>query len=151
MTRQSLVVALCVILLSAVSWVLVGCSQTLKPVYVVTEGSYDTDSLEARMRELDPGDFAEVATADADEARSEALSLLRSEGEDAGRVADLLVSGFPKDAKAVPFRIEETQFEGSSAWVVFEVWGEEGGTLVHKRAWVFDRHTGDLLWSASMN
>jgi hypothetical protein len=33
--------------------------------------------------------------------------------------------------------------------VIVEAWGEEGGVLEHRRLWVFERDSGDLLFSAS--
>jgi len=88
---------------------------------------------------------------DAEDLRHDALVDLRAIGGEAAEAADLLTTEFPSPSRSVPYHVEAATFEGKPAWVIIEVWGPEGGTLDQTRIWVFERETGNVLFTASIN
>jgi hypothetical protein len=85
----------------------------------------------------DPGSASHISSDEAAEARQEALANLRTHGEAAADLADVLTSEFPTDVLAVPYAVEHGTLDDRDAWFVFEAWGEEGGDLSGRRVWVF--------------
>jgi hypothetical protein len=93
--------------------------------------------------------LASVTTTDAIVMRTKVLSDLRTRGELGQRTADLLTVGFPERTAAVPVLVRACTVDGVEAVLVVEAFGEEGGTLTHRRLWVFDRASGGILRAAS--
>jgi hypothetical protein len=119
-------------------------------VTFVPKGSPKTlAQAEQAAQKVDISSASDVQTADADKARTEALVELRRKGPDAGSAADLLTRAFPLKPRSVPVYVESAPVDGQPAWIVVEAWGEQDGKLVHRRVWVFDRGTGDVLGSRS--
>ena len=142
-------IAVALVSLACATILVAGCGRIPTTDFVADGGSYTGESLRETLTEADLSGFAKIETADASAAREDALVGLRRRGDDASDVATLLTRGFPERTAAVPALVEGAEFEGVEAWVVIEAWGEEGGSLTHRRVWVFDRSSGQILWSAS--
>lgn len=93
--------------------------------------------------------LASVTTTDAVAMRTKVLSDLRTRGELGQRTADLLTVGFPERTAAVPVLVRACAVDGVDAVLVVEAFGGVGGTLTHRRLWVFDRASGQILRAAS--
>jgi hypothetical protein len=97
----------------------------------------------------DVGPLAKVKVSDAASMRSEVLEQLRAKGESGAKAATLLTEGFPPDTAAVPLLVRYSSVDGTSAVVVVEAFGDSGGTLVHRRLWVFAVQSGSVVRAAS--
>jgi hypothetical protein len=128
---------------------LVGCSGSITATFEPDGGAYDDTALEDLLNGYDLGDAADVATVDSVGIREDVLIDLRTKGDDAGAVADILTRDFPVETEAVPVLIEAGTYAGTDSWIVLEAWGDDDGNLTHARVWVFDRESGSLLYSAS--
>lgn len=135
----------CVLVLLASS---TGCARaTLE--YIPEGGSYTMTELEDLVSTLDIGDVTDLTAADAAGARVERLASLRREGERAVALADALTEGFPTDSASVPVRVEAATVDGQSVWVVVEAWGEPGARLTHRRLWLLDYETLEIVSGSS--
>lgn len=90
-----------------------------------------------------------VKTEDAPAMRARVLDDLRSKGSEGARAAELLTTGFPERTAAVPILVRLSSVDGTSAVVVVEAFGDEGGTLEHRRLWVFALESGSIVRAAS--
>jgi hypothetical protein len=81
--------------------------------------------------------------------RANVLADLRTRGSLGRRAADLLTIGFPARTASVPVLVRACLVDGKDAILVVEAYGSPGGTLTHRRLWVFDRVSGALLLAAS--
>lgn len=97
----------------------------------------------------DIASFANVSVAEAPALRSRMLTQLRAEGDAGVRAARLLTVGFPASTPSVPVLVRVSSFEGTSAIVVVEAFGDTGGKLTHRRLWVFDTASGGVVRAAS--
>lgn len=113
------------------------CTSPARVTFIPEGDVYTANDLQSALEDSDPGRVASVQTADAPGVRQEALANLRRNGEGAGELADTLTTEFPVDVAAVPYRVEKGAYGDTEAWIVFEAWGEPGGDLVYRRAWVF--------------
>jgi hypothetical protein len=129
---------------------LAGCGSTPKADYVPDGGDHDEASLQTLLADHDFSGVTDIATADAADVRQDVLIDLRTQGDDASEAADLMTSQFPQPTLAVPVLVEAGTFQGADAWIIFEAWGDEGGELTHRRAWVFERDSGALVWTGSL-
>jgi hypothetical protein len=93
--------------------------------------------------------LTKTTTADAPALRSIVLEDLRARDETGARAADLLTEGFPAQTEAVPVLVRISSVDGTAAVVVVEAFGDDDGTLTHRRLWVFVRETGAILRAAS--
>ncbi|GAB4291350.1 MAG: hypothetical protein Kow0067_17960 [Coriobacteriia bacterium] len=112
----------------------------------------DTYTLAEAQDLANAADTAGVRDLGPDEARQERqdrLARLRGEGEEARALADVLTTQLPADSAAVPLRIEAAVVDESDVWIVVEAWGDDDGSLEHRRLWLFDRQTLQLVGSAS--
>jgi len=121
------------------------CAAQARVTYIPEGGAYTAEDLSRALDDSDPGSASRVAAEDALAARQEALADLRTQGDDAARLADMLTSEFPTDTAAVPYAAEIATFDGEPAWVVFEAWGDTGEPLDHRRVWVFSRDDLSVL------
>jgi len=97
-------------------------------------------------------DISALSKTTADEAvdlRAEVLAQLRAKDEAGARAADLLTQGFPERTAAVPVLVRLSSVDGTSAVVVVEAFGDDDGTLTHRRLWVFSLESGAVLRAAS--
>lgn len=127
-----------------------GCAEQARVTYIPEGGAYTADDLSAALDDSDPGSASRVTAADALTVRQEALADLRTHGDDAARLADVLTSEFPADTAAVPYAVEIGAFKGEPAWIVFEAWGDVGEPLTHRRVWVFSRDDLSVLAADSV-
>lgn len=95
------------------------------------------------------GALASVTTTDAVAMRATVLADLRARGSLGQRAAELLTAGFPAKTASVPVLVRACRVDGTDAILVVEAYGSAGGTLTHRRLWVFDRSSGALLLAAS--
>lgn len=116
---------------------LVSCGPAVRTTFIPDGGTYGADDLAGRLSQADLSAFADIATEDAAAVRQDVLASLRQEGSDAAALADTLTADFPPDANSVPAIVEHATYEGAPAWIVIESWGDDGGTLTHRRIWVF--------------
>ncbi|MGB4442614.1 MAG: hypothetical protein WBJ62_10440 [Coriobacteriia bacterium] len=121
------------------SLAIAGCAQHARVTYIPEGGSYTADELSAALDDSDPGSASRVMIEDALTARQEALADLRTHGDDAALLADVLTAEFPTDTAAIPYAVEVGAFNDEPAWIVYEAWGDAGEPLTHRRVWVFSR------------
>lgn len=143
MTKRLLVLLLVSLVALAVS----SCASTSEVNFIPEGGSYAASDLEQALVESDAGASAEVTADDAPEVRQDALANLRTHGEQAAELADLLTREFPADVTAVPYQVELGTYEGEQAWLVYEAWGEPDSELSFRRIWVFSY--GDMSMLAA--
>ncbi len=129
---------------------LVGCEKkTLE--YIPTGGAYTMAQVEDVATQVSLVNVENERTADGSALRKDALLELRAAGGDASLLADALTRDFPSDATSVPLLVEAATVDGIEAWIVVEAWGDEDGTLSHRRVWILDRSTFTILGSTSFN
>jgi len=113
------------------------CATRAHLQFIPEGGTYTAESLPVALETSDAGPTAKIATGDASAVRQQVLADLRTNGDEAGVLADVLTAEFPPGVAAVPYTVEKGAYEGEPAWIVFEAWGEPGGTLSYRRIWVF--------------
>lgn len=104
---------------------------------------------ESLAAKTDIAALAKTPTSDAPALRDKVLQDLRLKGSEGARIADLLTQGFPPKTAAVPALVRLSSVDGTSAVVVVEAFGDSGGTLTHRRLWVFALSSGALVRAAS--
>lgn len=150
MTRSVRIVALILACTTALS-VFVGCAPRSTMILVDEGHSYELVSVtESMIDQPDPGYFGSP-TEQAPDLRHSSLSSLRSQGETERQLANFLTEVFPADGRSVPYHAEVATVDDRQAWLVAEVWGSAGGNLDRKRLWAFDRETGDVIISTSLD
>jgi hypothetical protein len=127
----------------ALAAVLSGCS-TQGPRFVDSSASYDETSVMALADGIDTSQLANTPSDEAAGLRHKALTALRSRGERAVPVADMLTKTFSAETRGVPVYFERVTFKGKPAVVVIEAAGPAKGTLTAKRVWVLDEQGGVL-------
>lgn len=127
-----------------------GCAGQARVTYIPEGGNYAADDLSRALDDSEPGSTSRLTAEDALTARQEALADLRTHGDDAARLADVLTSEFPTDTTAVPYAVEAGTFDDVPAWIVFEAWGDAGQPLTHRRIWVFSRDDLSVLAADSI-
>jgi hypothetical protein len=116
---------------------LVACGTAARLTFIPDGGSYTVEDLPALLASADLSAVSSTTTEDGSRLRQEMLTSLRRQGDDAAALADTLTREFPPEVTSVPVVVERATYDGSPAWIVIESWGEEGGTLSHRRLWVF--------------
>lgn len=97
----------------------------------------------------DTSPVADARSEDAPALRSVMLDQLRAQGVAGSRAAQLLTDGFPKVTASVPLLVRMCSFEGTSAVVAVEAFGDPDGKIVHRRLWVFSATSGNVIRAAS--
>lgn len=121
-----------------------GCSS--KIVSFVDEGrEFELQSTAEVLATVNAPRFSEEKSVS--ESRTEALTQLRDQGEQANQAADLITRTFPSDTRSVPFYVERATVDGKPAWLVIEAIGKAGAPLEDERLWVLDDE-GSVLFSA---
>ena len=138
-STQALVLALLV--LAAIQ----GCSPN-RPTFVDTGASYNQKSVLALAASVETTSLAQTSTERATALRHEALTALRSSGERAVPVADLITRTFPADTRGVPVYFERASFDGKLAIIMIEATGPPKGKLSSKRVWVLDENGAVLFF-----
>lgn len=116
---------------------LAACGSASRVTYIPAGSSYTAASLAEALEESNPGAAARVTIDEAPDVRQSALADLRTNGDQAARLADMLTSEFPTDVLAVPYAIERGTYDGEAAWIVFEAWTTDSTELSGRRVWVF--------------
>lgn len=112
---------------------------------------YTADSIGTVAEDVPrPAAYGEPVS-EADDLRHDSLVELRGMGGPAVDAADLLTTQFPPPVRSVPYHVEAGTFDGTSAWIIVEVWGVDGGALDQTRVWAFDRETEEVLFTAAIN
>lgn len=137
------------VLLIIIALALVGCGRNTTMEYIPEGGSYALVEIEAVARSVNVTPLENVLPSDIPDTRQKYLTDLRGHGGEASRVADALTRDFPLDTAAVPLLVEAAEVDGRPVWLIVEAWAEEGGTLAHRRLWLLDRETLDLVDSMS--
>lgn len=119
-----------------------GCASPSRVTYIPDGGAYSAENLADALDAADPGAAARVKADEAAAMRQEALADLRTRGDEAGSLADMLTSEFPTDTTAIPYKVERGTFEDEPVWIVYEAFGDPGASLSSRRVWVFSE--GDL-------
>lgn len=141
---------LCMVLFAVLATA--ACASPSRITYIPDGASYTADGLAAALRSAAaPRAISRLPYEEGRSARQEALANLRKNGEAASALANTLTNDFPVDNAAVPYRVERGTFDGDAAWIVFESWGPEGGSLSYRRVWVFSADGGNLLAAQSLN
>ncbi len=117
--------------------------------FIPDGGTYTLAEAQDLAEATDIGDVRDLDSDEARQERQERLSQLRGEGEAAQALADVLTTQLPADSAAVPLRIEAAVVDETDVWIVVEAWGDDGAPLEHRRLWLFDRETLQLVGSAS--
>jgi hypothetical protein len=141
-----------IVILASLALAVTACGRTEKPLTVrfETSGSAITSkAAEALAASTDISAFASVTSTDAPALRTTMLGQLRARGDAGARAAELLTAGFPVSTPSVPVLVQVRPVDGVSAILVVEAYGDAGGTLTHRRLWVFDRVTGAMMRAAS--
>jgi hypothetical protein len=140
--------ALVVTLAAATALALAGCgSSTVE--YIPEGGTYTLAEVQARAVALDSDGAEGIATDDAIDERTARLVHLRRQGDEAAALADALTTGFPSENASVPILVERGTVDGRPVWIVIEAWGEPGAKLEHRRLWLLDDQTLEVVNSSS--
>lgn len=144
-TIVAVVLALTIVMLAA------GCAKKFE-VRLEDGGAPLTGAQAERLAATtDISALSSVTTTEAVAMRVKVLGELRTRGALGTRAADLLTIGFPARTAAVPVLVRASKVDGVDAVVVVEAFGSSGGgTLVHRRLWVFDQASGAILRAASV-
>jgi hypothetical protein len=127
-----------------------GCSRApFKLRFEPTGSALTGPATEKLAASTDISSLASVTTTEAPAVRVTALNELRTMGPLGIRAADLLTIGFPARTAAVPVLVRICAVDGTDCVLVVEAFGDPGGTLTHRRLWVFDRATGAVVRAAS--
>jgi hypothetical protein len=139
-----------VLLATALLVALAGC-RSAAVEYIPEGGTYTLAEVQERATSFDVRDADELTTAEASAERVDRLVYLRKQGDRAAALADALTTGFPTDNASVPVLVEHATVDEREVWVVVEVWGEPGGRLTHRRLWLLDYGTLDVVNSSSFS
>lgn len=127
---------------------LAGCGRAIVE-YIPEGGTYTLAEVQEHAVTVDARGAERIATDDAYEERVDRLVYLRRQGEEAAAVADALTSGFPTENASVPILVERGTVDGQPVWIVVEAWGEPGAKTEHRRLWLLDGQTLDVVNSSS--
>jgi hypothetical protein len=128
-----------------------GCARPYALAVEETGAPLTSAQAEQLAAASDISPLASVSATDAVAMRTTALKDLSARGAFGARAAELLTIGFPEKTASVPVLVRGSTVDGVDAILVVEAFGSEGGMLVHRRLWVFDRSTGAVLRAASFS
>jgi hypothetical protein len=140
---QRLRVAMLVLVLG-LALVLTGCSAQEAP-FVDGGATYDKTSVMKLAEGVDTARLATTPSSEATYLRHKALTSLRTRGERAVPVADMLTKTFSAETRGVPVYFERATFDDKPAVIMIEAAGPANGKLIAKRVWVLDE-TGNVLF-----
>lgn len=120
-----------------ITFAVTSCESASRVIYIPEGSAYTPESLVTALDESDAGATASVTAEEASDVRQSALADLRTNGDEAARLADMLTAEFPTDVRAVPYAVERGSYDGTEAWVVFEAWTDDDTDLSGRRVWVF--------------
>lgn len=118
--------------------------------FVSEAATYSLEQVEAlHLSATPPDSIRDEPVSTASERRRDALVELRSRGGEAAELAEFITRSLTDTGRSVPYYGEAAVVEDTSAWILLEAWGPEGGTMDSTRLWVFDRGSGAVLYSSS--
>ncbi|HEX9092591.1 MAG TPA: hypothetical protein VF902_01285 [Coriobacteriia bacterium] len=129
--------------------VFAGCASRPEVTFVADGAARSYAQVEAAARSVDLAPVAGITVEDAPDVRTDVLVYLRGRGAEGDRAASLLTKGFPTRTAAVPVHVEVARIDGVRSLIAVEAFGDASGDLRHRRLWVFDYATGELLHSAA--
>jgi hypothetical protein len=135
--------------LAALACLAAGCAPRFELRFETSGPALTGDAAQQLAATTDISALAGVTTTEAVTMRASVLADLRTSGSLGRRTADLLTIGFPARTPSVPVLVRACPVDGKDAILVVEAYGSPGGTLTHRRLWVFDRASGALLLAAS--
>ena len=144
LTRTVLSIALAALTVFAPS----GCSRAAVE-YIPEGGVYTLADAQERARSLDVRGADAIETDKAASERVDRLVYLRRQDDQAAALADALTSGFPTENASVPVLAEHATVDGRPVWLIVELWGEPGAKLTHRRLWLLDDQTLEIVNSSS--
>jgi len=142
--------ALAVTATALITFALSACG-TATLEYIPEGGTYTLAEVQERAVTADAHGAEGIATDDANAERVERLVFLRQQGEEAAALADALTAGFPTESASVPILVERGTVDGRSVWIVVEAWGEPGEKTEHRRLWLLDDQTLEVVNSSSFS
>ncbi len=142
--------ALAITVTALTALALAGCG-TATVEYIPEGGAYTLAEVQERAATVEAHGADRIATDDAYEERVDRLVYLRRQGEAAAALADALTSGFPTENASVPILVEHGTVDGQPVWIVVEAWGEDGARMEHRRLWLLDDQTLDVVNSSSFS
>jgi hypothetical protein len=125
------------------------CTGHLRVRFEATGAALTTAAADQLAQATDISAVSGVKASDAPALRAQVLADLRTHGPLGDRAADLLTAGFPARTLAVPVLVRASKVDGHDAILVVEAFGEAGGTLTHRRLWIFDVKSGGILGASS--
>ncbi len=136
------------LLVAAACTALAACSAP-SATFIDEGATYTLEEVGRLPDELARPEYEGRATAEAAQIRRDALVELRAEGPVAAELAEFITRSLPTQTRAVPYYGEAALVDGAPVWIVVELWGAEDGTLDRTRTWVFDRTTGEVIYSST--
>ncbi|MCX8006637.1 MAG: hypothetical protein N3B11_00775 [Coriobacteriia bacterium] len=140
----------------AVAWALLaviatGCASTTLR-YRDGNRALTRENVVEIARETDLGEVGKASASEAQDLRTQALTELRSHGQDAQRLADALTAQLPSDYAGVPVYVEAANVEGRACWIVVEARpaSDSESRLSSRRYWVFDRDDFAVVESGTL-
>ena len=144
LSRTALAVAVTAVAVLA----LAGCGAATVE-YIPEGGTYTLGEVQQLAVTVDARGAERIATDDAYGERVKRLVYLRRQGEETAALADALTSGFPTETASVPILVVRGKVDGQPVWIVVEAWGEPGAKTEHRRLWLLDDQTLDVVNSSS--
>lgn len=144
MALSSRIASICLGLMVGSTLLLTGCTPKT-PAYVDTGATYTTQTVTSAYDRADISKLAGEPTSASVKLRHDALTRLRSRGDGAATVADLLTKVFPADTRGVPVYVERAVVNGKPAIIMIEATGPKTGKLTTERLWVFDEQGGVIF------
>jgi hypothetical protein len=132
------------VLVLGLALVLTGCSEQEAP-FVDGGATYDKTSVMKLAEGVDTAKLAATPSSEATYLRHKALTSLRTRGERAVPVADMLTKTFSAETRGVPVYFERATFDNKPAVIMIEAAGPANGKLIAKRVWVLDE-AGNVLF-----
>lgn len=132
------------VLVLGLAVILAGCSAKEAP-FVDSGATYDKTSVMKLAEGVDTAKLASTPSSEATYLRHKALTALRTQGERAVPVADMLTKTFPAETRGVPVYFERATFNDKPAVIMIEAAGPADGKLMAKRVWVLDE-AGNVLF-----
>jgi hypothetical protein len=108
---------------------------------------YDRESATVLLKTVQTSRVDSLPTARAKELRLDALTELRSAGDEGQDAASLVTRVIPNADNTVPVYVERARFDGTDAILVIEAYGRPSAALDAARLWVMSLD-GRILFSA---
>jgi len=125
-----------------------GCGRNAV-LFVSEERSYELETVEDLHTSVQRPAIEGRPVTESSVLRRDTLVELRSRGSEAVDAAEFITRSLPDNGRSVPYYVESAEIDGLAVWILLELWGPAEGTLENTRLWVFDRNSGDILYSST--